>query len=333
VEEKIMKSTTTLSLVATLSLFTACGEDDEIAALEERIAALEADGASAAASLATLQIDVAANTTAIADQAETVSDQSSAISLLVGDVLSNTMAIAGVEAKTASMFVENIDGVPSVVFEGVNVHIVDGSGDTACGTSSEDCNGAGNLIVGYNELREEDNYRTGSHNLVVGTEHNFWGHGGLVTGAANEISGGYAAVLGGTSNLARSFGVVVGGYDNEAYGWLTTIVGAHDTLAPTEGQYVDGDTCEGPPCVSGYEIVQVGKTIEMAPGDDGVFVSAYCPSGEKILGGGYSSGGFFTFMNSGPVGDQGWQVLVVNRHTTTFSAPVTVRAICAVVEE
>ncbi|MBW1878675.1 MAG: hypothetical protein JRI25_18855 [Deltaproteobacteria bacterium] len=294
-----MKSTTTLSLVATLSLFTACGEDDEIAALEERIAALE---------------DAVAQHTA--------------------DIAGNRGAIAGVEAKTAPLFVQNIDGVPSVVFEGVNVHIVDGSGDTACGTESfEDCNGSGNLIVGYNELRAEDNYRTGSHNLVVGTEHNFWGHGGLVTGAANEISGGYAAVLGGTSNFARSFGVVVGGYDNEASGWLTTIVGAHDILAPTEGQYVDGDTCEGPPCVSGYEIVQVGNTIEMAPGDNGVFVSAYCPSGKKILGGGYSSGGFFTFMNSSPVGDQGWQVLVVNRHTTTFSAPVTVRAICAVVEE
>jgi len=82
-----------------------------------------------------------------------------------------------------------------------------------------------------------------------------------------------------------------------------------------------------------YEIVQVSRTIDMAPGDQGVFVTAYCPSDKNVLGGGYASGGFFTFVNSGPVGDSGWQVLVVNRHTLSFSAPVTVSAICAVVEE
>lgn len=90
---------------------------------------------------------------------------------------------------------------------------------------------------------------------------------------------------------------------------------------------------EGPPGINGYEIVQVDRTIEMAPGDEGVFVTATCPSGKKILGGGYSSGGFFTFMVDGPVGDQAWQVLAVNRHTLTFTATVTVRAICAIVAE
>lgn len=89
----------------------------------------------------------------------------------------------------------------------------------------------------------------------------------------------------------------------------------------------------GPPGVSGYEIVEVERSITMAPGDEGVFVTATCPDGKKVLGGGYSSGGFFTFLNSTPVGDNAWQVLVVNRHTGTFTAPVFVRAICAVVQE
>lgn len=89
----------------------------------------------------------------------------------------------------------------------------------------------------------------------------------------------------------------------------------------------------GPPGISGYEIVEIEQTITMAPGDEGRFVTATCPSGKKVLGGGYSSGGFFTFLNSSPVGDEAWQVLVVNRHSATFTAPVTVRAICAVVEE
>lgn len=85
----------------------------------------------------------------------------------------------------------------------------------------------------------------------------------------------------------------------------------------------------GPPGVSGYEIVEVEQTITMAPGDTGEFVTATCPAGKKVLGGGYSSGGFFTFLNSSPVGDDRWQVLVVNRHDLTFTAPVAVRAICA----
>lgn len=89
----------------------------------------------------------------------------------------------------------------------------------------------------------------------------------------------------------------------------------------------------GPPGISGYEIVEVERTITAAPGDEGTFVTATCPDGKKILGGGYSSGGFFTFLNSSPVGDNAWQVLAVNRHTTTFTAPVFVRAICAVVAE
>lgn len=90
---------------------------------------------------------------------------------------------------------------------------------------------------------------------------------------------------------------------------------------------------EGPPGLSGYEIVEVERTITSAPGDEGTFVTATCPDGKKILGGGYSSGGFFTFLNSSPVGDNAWQVLAVNRHTATFTATVFVRAICAVVAE
>ena len=80
---------------------------------------------------------------------------------------------------------------------------------------------------------------------------------------------------------------------------------------------------------SGYQVVSVSKSINMAPGASGKYVTAPCPRGKKVLGGGYSSGGFFTFMNNGPVNDDRWQVLVVNRHTAAFNANVTVYAICA----
>src|SRR5688500_14744950 len=55
----------------------------------------------------------------------------------------------------------------SLVIRGANLHIVNGLDQT------ESVNGLGNLIVGYNEVRETGDLRTGSHNLVVGVRQNF----------------------------------------------------------------------------------------------------------------------------------------------------------------
>jgi len=54
-----------------------------------------------------------------------------------------------------------------IYFDGVNVHVRNGLGST----SSK--NGAGNLIVGYNEVRGSGDVRDGSHNIVVGQQLNF----------------------------------------------------------------------------------------------------------------------------------------------------------------
>jgi hypothetical protein len=120
-----------------------------------------------------------------------------------------------------------------VFLTGANLHIVNGLGQTGCGTEEEpipDCpNGLGNLIVGYNELRDlsgcdpEDplckNTRTGSHNVVVGRQHNFSRVGGLVVGDFNTISGDFAVVSGGESNIASGFNAAVsGGRNNTASG-------------------------------------------------------------------------------------------------------------------
>jgi hypothetical protein len=101
-----------------------------------------------------------------------------------------------------------------IFITGANLHIVNGLGQTGCGAEEEpiaDCpNGLGNLIVGYNESRNElpdcesaptdpfcVDIRTGSHNIVVGQQHNFSRFGGLVVGHESEISGDFAAVSGG----------------------------------------------------------------------------------------------------------------------------------------
>src|SRR5262249_20594250 len=101
-----------------------------------------------------------------------------------------------------------------LMLTGANLRIVNGLGST------ETTNGLGNLIVGYNEPRGgSDDGRTGSHNVVVGKEHNFTSFGGLVVGETNEISGPFASVSGGRRNTASVLAASVsGGIGNTASG-------------------------------------------------------------------------------------------------------------------
>lgn len=80
--------------------------------------------------------------------------------------------ILELESKVAQLedLLQNVSrpDTNTILFSNVNVQIVDGSGDTE-GT----VNGRGNLIVGYNELRDYGNDRQGSHNIVVGRMNNY----------------------------------------------------------------------------------------------------------------------------------------------------------------
>jgi hypothetical protein len=139
-----------------------------------------------------------------------------------------------------------------VFITGANLHLVNGLGQTACGSEEEpipDCpNGLGNLIVGYNELREPPppeegtdnngenlNIRTGSHNVVVGSQHNFSRFGGLVVGFQNEISGDFAVVSGGVENTASGFGAAVSG------GRFSTASGDRASVSGGSGNEASGD--------------------------------------------------------------------------------------------
>jgi len=90
--------------------------------------------------------------------------------------------MATLENKLNAM---TFDGAANeVVITGANLRIVNGLGSTLT------TNGLGNLIVGYNELRQEfggcsgstgpfcTDSRTGSHNVVVGRANNFSSFGG-----------------------------------------------------------------------------------------------------------------------------------------------------------
>ena len=145
---------------------------------------------------------------------------------------------------------KNANRKKTLRFEGVNVQIVNGRG----GTISK--NGAGNLIVGYDETVAVSGYDTedfeqipvwsvcsepgyfmdpvgcastggttssshksGSHNVVVGAANNYSQYGGLVAGYKNSITGPGASLIGGAGNVSNGYYTsVAGGQQNMAAG-------------------------------------------------------------------------------------------------------------------
>jgi hypothetical protein len=138
-----------------------------------------------------------------------------------------------------------------VVITGANLRLVNGLGSTDCTAEPHeprpDCpNGTGNLIVGYNELREfGENIRTGSHHVVVGPFHHFSRVGGLVVGDVNEISGDFAVVSDGQRNTARGDrSAVSGGLANLASGDQSAISGGFINTASGFAAAVSGGSVE-----------------------------------------------------------------------------------------
>jgi hypothetical protein len=112
-----------------------------------------------------------------------------------GQLLSLPERLGALERKLASVTFNA--ATHELVITGANLRLLNGLGST------DTTNGLGNLIVGYNEPREgEENIRTGSHNVVVGKQHQFSSVGGLVVGLQNEIHGAFASVSGGVRNTA-----------------------------------------------------------------------------------------------------------------------------------
>jgi len=96
------------------------------------------------------------------------------------------------------------DGVETAMFRGVNVQIVNGSGETG------GFNGSGNLILGYN--RNSGSYvdRMGSHNLVLGDDQSYPGTTSIVAGDISSkdlsltVSGNLVTAVG--KNVQTSIG-------------------------------------------------------------------------------------------------------------------------------
>lgn len=191
--------------------------------LSQRVAELEAETSDLddlAAQLASLQSDL-----------EALQDQVDASEPAAVDA-----RLAVVEDRTASMSTGILDGQPTVRFTGVNVQLVDGSGDTTGVT-----NGRGNLIIGYNEDAGEDELRGGSHNIVVGTEHTYTSYAGVVFGSDNNLKGGYSSITGGRNNTVNGpVASVVGGRDNTVTGFYGSVLGGSGNTASGNRSVVTG---------------------------------------------------------------------------------------------
>lgn len=126
-----------------------------------------------------------------------------------------------------------IGGKPTLQITGANLQILSGSGFTNTGF-----NGAGNLIIGYDESPGE---QTGSHNLIVGNEHSYISAGSIIGGQRNTAAN-QGTVVFGNNNKANSLdSSVTGGEGNKTAGAYASVSGgANDTAGGYAGSVSGG---------------------------------------------------------------------------------------------
>lgn len=180
--------------------------------------------------------------------------------------------VSVLEAKLACM---SKDG-DAVMFEGCNVYIRSGSGQT-----EGEVNGLGNLIIGYNEASGENVKRSGSHNLVVGPDHAYTSFGGLVAGRENTLSAPNASITGGRLNTAsgpnssvhggsaniadKELATVTGGRSNKAQGLASSVSGGTNNTAQGEFASVSGGSEN---TATGFAASVSGGTSNLARGNN-----------------------------------------------------------------
>jgi hypothetical protein len=205
-------------------------------------------------------------------------------------------ALATVIALEGTLSVESVNGVRTVRFTGVNLQVVNGT------NSTESVNGTGNLIIGYDEantatrivcsLATDTNggsltneteclaaggtvvapRKTGSHNLVMGSQNSYSSAGGIVAGRGNYVTALYASNLGGSENLASGrFSVNVAGQGNHSVESGAAILGGANNLASGSNSTVTGGssnaaTIVGATVTGGLRNVASGPQSSVAGG-------------------------------------------------------------------
>jgi len=193
--------------------------------------------------------------------------QAADIAIAIAQSTENQDGISGlridVVAGLASYLTVETDnqGNPVAIFSSINVHVNNGTGTTSS------INGLGNLIVGYdentNDLQEECSlgiyqdqttcetnneiwaltHKSGSHNIVVNSGHNYSRAGGLIAGINNSLLNDNSSVTGGENNRATNLSSSIsGGEFNRASGEYSSVSGGSFNTSSGPSSSVSGGT-------------------------------------------------------------------------------------------
>ena len=179
--------------------------------------------------------------------------------------------------------INGLDG-PHVIFEGCNVHIRSGSGDTTDGTvdlvnrviiPDVEPIGLGNLVIGYNEKPQTGfSFRGGSHNLIVGPGHSYTSVAGVLSGQENRVTGPLSSAISGYRNEATGYASGVGGgYSNTASGGYSCVNGGSqntsgDYYSSVGGGFFNDATGYYATVAGGYNNTASGSEASVSGGND-----------------------------------------------------------------
>jgi predicted nucleic acid-binding Zn-ribbon protein len=239
-----------------------------LAALDARVDTVDTRSATNAGAVSTLQTNVAGVQSQVTGFAADVQSNSADVAAVVSSQSTQDTRLSALEAKTASMSTDTIDGRAAVVFDAVNLHLRSGSGSTA-GT----VNGLGNLVIGYDEARTTGSDKSGSHNIVFGRLANYTSFGGLVGGSNNAVTGSYASILTGSNNEATStYSVVIAGSSNDSTGTSSVVVtGSNNEATSGDSVVISGSSNDS----TGTDSVVVSGSSNVAEGTTSVVVSGF----------------------------------------------------------
>ena len=151
---------------------------------------------------------------------------------------------------------DNLSG-PHILFEGANIHVRSGSGSTNDGGTGA-YYGLGNLIIGYNEnCCGGPSNRVGSHNVVIGTYHQYTSYAGFVAGHRNQLHAASGSISGGYENTVEGiYTSVLGGHFNTATVLATSISGGLGNLSSNHFSSISG----------GFQNITYGPTSTVGGG-------------------------------------------------------------------
>jgi len=219
--------------------------------------------ACALASVPSRAQDANATIAALSAQVRALGEQVRQVSALAA---SQQQALADVRKSNAAMNARLTCITKSTptdfIFEGCNVHILNGAGMT------NSVNSLGNLVIGYNA--NQVSRRTGSHNIIVGDLHEYTSYGGVVTGTENTLGAPNSTIMSsGGSSTAGVPGSAIIGADRGVADGNAVLLGGSQNYASANAHFavaIGGDQNQ----VLGTEAVVMAGELNVAGGSNSI---------------------------------------------------------------